>query len=35
LRGVIEELLDGWAERETRANQEGELRLPPPTLAEM
>jgi alkylation response protein AidB-like acyl-CoA dehydrogenase/mannose-6-phosphate isomerase-like protein (cupin superfamily) len=32
---VVEDLLDGWAERETQANREGQLRLPPATIAEM
>jgi alkylation response protein AidB-like acyl-CoA dehydrogenase len=32
---MVEELLDGWAEREVQANREGQLRLPPQTVAEM
>jgi alkylation response protein AidB-like acyl-CoA dehydrogenase/mannose-6-phosphate isomerase-like protein (cupin superfamily) len=32
---VVDDLLDGWAERETRANRDGLLRLPPATVADM
>lgn len=32
---VVRELLEGWAEREARANQEGQLSLPGRTLEEM
>jgi alkylation response protein AidB-like acyl-CoA dehydrogenase/mannose-6-phosphate isomerase-like protein (cupin superfamily) len=32
---VVVDLIDGWAERETHANREGQLRLPPATIAEM
>jgi alkylation response protein AidB-like acyl-CoA dehydrogenase/mannose-6-phosphate isomerase-like protein (cupin superfamily) len=33
--GVVEEFVNGWAEREAQANRDGELRLPPATVAEM
>jgi alkylation response protein AidB-like acyl-CoA dehydrogenase len=32
---VVEEFLGDWAEREAEANRDGQLRLPPATLAEM
>jgi alkylation response protein AidB-like acyl-CoA dehydrogenase/mannose-6-phosphate isomerase-like protein (cupin superfamily) len=32
---MVEELLDGWAGREAQANRDGQLRLPPQTVAEM
>jgi alkylation response protein AidB-like acyl-CoA dehydrogenase len=35
VQAVVAELLDGWAERETQANADGDTRLPAATLEEM